>query len=124
MLKLSSLAQKIGKLLTALHHNGRLSPHRGNVPPATAVFNGENIRDNSAVTRPGSTGCQPQHHPDAVTRLGSAKHATVTRPTAPAFTDTERSALTGFLAGYSGPDQPGLRTGMAGVRIFVVTAGS
>jgi hypothetical protein len=53
MLKLSSLAQKIGKLLTALHHNGRLSPHRGNVPPATAVFNGENIRDKSAVTRSG-----------------------------------------------------------------------
>lgn len=53
MLKLSSLAQKIGKLLTALHHNGRLSPHQGNVPPAMAVFNGENIRDNSAVTRPG-----------------------------------------------------------------------
>jgi hypothetical protein len=50
MLKLSSLAQKIGKLLTALHHNGRLSPHQGNVPPAMAVFNGENIRDNSAVT--------------------------------------------------------------------------
>src|SRR6266705_7066315 len=53
MLKLSSLAQKIGKLLTALHHNGRLSPHRGNVPPATAVFNGENIGNNSAVTRSG-----------------------------------------------------------------------
>jgi hypothetical protein len=53
MLKLSSLAQKIGKLLTALHHNGRLSPHWGNVPPATAVFNGENIRDKSAVTRSG-----------------------------------------------------------------------
>jgi hypothetical protein len=52
MLKLSSLAQKIGKLLTALHHNGRLCPHRGNVPPATAVFNGENIRDDSAVTLP------------------------------------------------------------------------
>ena len=51
MLKLGSLAQKIGQLLTALHHNGRLSPHRGNVPPATAVFNGENIRDNSTVTR-------------------------------------------------------------------------
>jgi Glycosyl hydrolase family 3 C-terminal domain len=53
MLKLSSLAQKIGQLLTALHHNGRLSPHLGNVPPATAVFNGENIRDNSTVTRSG-----------------------------------------------------------------------
>jgi len=53
MLKLSSLAQKIGKLLTALHHNGRLSPHRGNVPPATGIFNSENIRDNTAVTRSG-----------------------------------------------------------------------
>ena len=27
MLKLSSLAQKIGQLLTVPHHNGRLSPH-------------------------------------------------------------------------------------------------
>jgi hypothetical protein len=44
MLKLSSLAQKVGELLTALHHNGRLSPHQGNVPPEMAVFNGGNIR--------------------------------------------------------------------------------
>jgi hypothetical protein len=50
MLKLSSLAQKIGQLLAALHHNGRFFPHPGNLPPATAVFNSENIRDNSAVT--------------------------------------------------------------------------
>ena len=67
MLKLGSLAQKIGKLLTALHHNGRLSPHRGNVPPATGIFNSENIRDNTAITRSGNTWCQVSDTTVAIT---------------------------------------------------------
>ena len=79
MLKLSSLAQKIGQLLTALHHNGRLSPHRGNVPPATAVFNGENIRDNSAVIRSGKHGlpaATPPGRGDETPLRHTEQHAT------------------------------------------------
>jgi hypothetical protein len=85
MLKLSSLAQKIGKLLTALHHNDRLSPHRGNVPPATAVFNSEKIRDNSAVTRSGKHRVPAATPPGRSDETGSAtpdKHATLTREAA------------------------------------------
>ena len=35
MLKLSSLAQKVGQLLAVLHHDDRFSPHRRKVSPAT-----------------------------------------------------------------------------------------
>jgi hypothetical protein len=85
MLKLSSLAQKIGQLLTALHHNGRLSPHRGNVPPATAVFNGENIRDNSTVTRSGKhrvPAATPPGRGDETGLRRTGQHATLTREAA------------------------------------------
>lgn len=46
--------------------------------------------------------------------MATTTPSTTLVPTAPAFTDTERLALTGFLTGYCGPDQPGLRTGMVG----------
>ena len=81
MLKLSSLAQKIGQLLTALHHNGRLCPHQGNVPPATAVFNGENIRDNSTVTRSGKHRVPAATPPGRGNETGpghTEQHATLT----------------------------------------------
>src|SRR5258708_33597589 len=40
-------------------------------------------------------------------------------PTASLFTDAERLALAGFLAGYKRPDPPGLRAGPAPVRQLV-----
>ena len=81
MLKLSSLAQKISQLLTALHHNGRLSPHQGNVPPATAIFNGANIRDNSTVTRSGKhqvPAATPPGHGNETGLRHTEQHATLT----------------------------------------------
>jgi hypothetical protein len=43
-------------------------------------------------------------------------------PTAPVFTQAERLALTGFLAGYSGLTREALRAGPAPVRILVPAA--
>jgi hypothetical protein len=43
-------------------------------------------------------------------------------PAAPVFTNTERLALAGYLAGYSGLTRPGLRAGPAPVRQLVPAA--
>jgi hypothetical protein len=45
MLKLGSLAEKIGQLLTALNHDCRLSAHDRKLFPARAVLDDENIEE-------------------------------------------------------------------------------
>ena len=85
VLELCCLAEQVGQLLAVPHDDGRLSPHRGNVPPATAVFNGENIRDNSAVTRSGKhrvLAATPPGRGDETGHRQTEQHATLTREAA------------------------------------------
>jgi len=53
VLKLSSLAEKVGQLLATFHNDGGLSRHGRKVSPATAVLNGEDMKRTGA----GEHGC-------------------------------------------------------------------
>ena len=69
MFKLSRLAQKVSQLLAVLHDDGRLSPHRRRVSPATAVPKGEYIKRDTGRW-PGETIAHVGRHPQRACRAG------------------------------------------------------